>query len=160
MTRILRREPAKRDLIALWVWYAENASLDTADRFLAATEATLAMLTTQPHAGLRAFFMNPELQEMRRFPVTDGFRENPPLLLSHRGRDRSLGAERKAMIESLATIGEQATLPEERRRVDVVKTCLKSLADGVRVSADAAKAWEVFGPTIASYFHLAFDSLT
>jgi toxin ParE1/3/4 len=73
MARILKREPAKRDLIAQWVWYAENASIEAADRFLAAAEANLAMLVTQPQGGLRTFFMNPELQEMRRFPVTRGF---------------------------------------------------------------------------------------
>ncbi len=73
MARILRREPAKRDLIAQWVWYAENAGIETADRFLAAVEATLAMLVTQPQAGLRTLFLNPELQGMRRFAVIDGF---------------------------------------------------------------------------------------
>jgi len=73
MARILKREPAKRDLIAQWVWYGENASIETADRFLAAAEATLAMLVTQPQGGLRTFFMNPELHGMRRFPVTGGF---------------------------------------------------------------------------------------
>ncbi|MBL8292597.1 MAG: hypothetical protein JNN08_12215 [Bryobacterales bacterium] len=97
-----------------------------------------------------------DLQSQGHKNVAEGI----DLLLKAITSDETLGAERKAMIESLATIGEQATLPEERRRVDVVKTCLKSLADGVRVSADAAKVWEVFGPTIASYFHLAFDSLT
>ena len=32
MARILKREPAKRDLIAQWIWYAENASTETAYR--------------------------------------------------------------------------------------------------------------------------------
>ena len=35
MARVRKRQAAKRDLIAQWVWYAENADLETADRFLA-----------------------------------------------------------------------------------------------------------------------------
>jgi plasmid stabilization system protein ParE len=41
MRRVWRQEAAKRDLIAQWVWYAENAGFETADRFLAAVEVTL-----------------------------------------------------------------------------------------------------------------------
>ncbi len=51
MARVQKREAAKRDLIAQWVWYAENAGIDVADRFL----------------------RKPELQALRRFPVSDGF---------------------------------------------------------------------------------------
>ena len=31
MARVLKRKAAKRDLIAQWVWYAENASTDIAN---------------------------------------------------------------------------------------------------------------------------------
>lgn len=74
-------------------------------------------------------------------------------------KDEHLGNERTGMIESLATIGEQAALPEEKRKVGVVKTLLTSLGTGLRASADVAKIWDVFGPEIASYFHIAFTSL-
>lgn len=40
MTRVLKREAAKRDLIQQWVWYAEEASLEVADRFLTAVDST------------------------------------------------------------------------------------------------------------------------
>ncbi len=33
MGRIRKREAAKRDLIEQFVWYAENAGLEVADRF-------------------------------------------------------------------------------------------------------------------------------
>ena len=74
-------------------------------------------------------------------------------------KDEHLGDERTGMIESLATIGEQAALPEEKRKVGVVKTLLGSLGTGLRASADVAKIWDVFGPEIASYFHIAFASI-
>ena len=34
MGRVHKREAAKRDLVDQWVWYAENASVEIADRFL------------------------------------------------------------------------------------------------------------------------------
>ena len=73
MARVLKREGAKRDLVAQWVWYAENADIEVADRFLAATEATLNLLASQPESGASFFVRKPELQGMRRFPVSSGF---------------------------------------------------------------------------------------
>lgn len=73
MARIRKRESAKRDLIAQWVWYAENAGIETADRFLAAADSTATMLASQPEGGYRVFLTKPELKGMRRFHVTDGF---------------------------------------------------------------------------------------
>ncbi len=73
MATIRKRESAKRDLIAQWVWYAENADIDTADRFLGAADSTASMPASQPEAGYRFFVRRPELQGMRRFPVSDGF---------------------------------------------------------------------------------------
>jgi hypothetical protein len=32
MGRVLKREAAKRDQVARWVWYAENASIEVAER--------------------------------------------------------------------------------------------------------------------------------
>ena len=51
MVQVLKREAAKRDLIAQWVWYAENASIDVANRFLTAADNTLNLLATQPESG-------------------------------------------------------------------------------------------------------------
>lgn len=73
MATARKRESAKRDLVAQWVWYAENASIDTADQFLRAAESTVSMLAAQPEAGYRFFATRPELQDLRRFPVSDGF---------------------------------------------------------------------------------------
>ena len=70
MARVRKREAAKRDLIAQWLWYAENAGIDVADRFLQAADATLSLLATQPESGASFFVREPELQGMRRIPVS------------------------------------------------------------------------------------------
>jgi hypothetical protein len=40
MGRVLKREAAKRDIVAQWLWYADNASIEIADRFLQAADNT------------------------------------------------------------------------------------------------------------------------
>jgi toxin ParE1/3/4 len=73
MSRVLKREAAKQDLIQQWVWYAENAGMEVADRFLRAVDDTLELLSTQPDGGAAFFVRQPELRNMRRFPVSHGF---------------------------------------------------------------------------------------
>ena len=77
MARVLKRAAAKRDLIAQWVWYAEDASIEVADRFLQAVDETLGLLATQPESGSPFFVRKPQLQGMRRFPVSGGFSGRP-----------------------------------------------------------------------------------
>lgn len=71
--RVLRREAAKRDLTDQWIWYAENADFEIADRFLAEVESTLRLLSNQPGSGVAIPVRKAELQGIRRFPVSDGF---------------------------------------------------------------------------------------
>ncbi len=73
MARVLKREAARRDLIQQWVWYAENAGIEVADRFLRAADLTLDLLSTHPECGAAFFVSTAELSNMRRFPVSDGF---------------------------------------------------------------------------------------
>ena len=74
MARVHKRKSAKRDLIAQWVWFAETAGIETADRFLAAADATASMLASQPEAGVRVSALTKSAQRgMRRFPITNGF---------------------------------------------------------------------------------------
>jgi hypothetical protein len=54
MGRVLKREAARRDLVAQWVWYAENATIEVADRFLNAANHTLTLLATQPDRAARS----------------------------------------------------------------------------------------------------------
>ena len=73
MASVRKREAARRDLIGQWVWYAENADIDTADQFLKVADETSKMLARQPEAGYRFFVRRPELQGLRRFPLSGGF---------------------------------------------------------------------------------------
>jgi toxin ParE1/3/4 len=73
MARVVKREAAKRDLIRQWVWYAENASFEIADRFLTAADTTLADVSTHQDSGRPVFTRRSNLQGMRRIPVGDGF---------------------------------------------------------------------------------------
>jgi toxin ParE1/3/4 len=73
MARVVKREAAKRDLIRQWVWYAENASIEVADRFLTAADRTLTDLATHPGSGRPVFTRRSDLDGMRRVPVGDGF---------------------------------------------------------------------------------------
>jgi toxin ParE1/3/4 len=71
MTGVWKREAAKRDLVQQWVWYAENASIEVADRFLIAADNTLSLLSTHSEIGVSFFVRNRDLQGIRRFPVSD-----------------------------------------------------------------------------------------
>jgi toxin ParE1/3/4 len=73
MARVLKREAAKRDLMQLWIWYAEQAEVEVAERFLTGAEDTLAVLSTQPHSGFELFNDHPQLKGFRRFPVSHPF---------------------------------------------------------------------------------------
>ena len=72
-SRVLRREAAKRDLIAHWVWYAENGSIEVADRFLEEVGRTLEILSSHPESGARVAVNRPDLQGIRRFPIGGKF---------------------------------------------------------------------------------------
>lgn len=75
MARILKREAAKRDLIVQWVWYAENANIEIADRFLIAVDKTLSLVAKQPAIGGGLFVRDTRLNGIRRFPISDGFEQ-------------------------------------------------------------------------------------
>ena len=55
MPRVRKREAAKRDLVVQWVWYAENATMDIADRFLKAADDTAFMLAETARSWLSLF---------------------------------------------------------------------------------------------------------
>lgn len=69
MGGIRKREAAKRDLIEQFVWYAANANIEVADRFLASVSTTLENLATVPESGIPVPVKREELTGMRRWPV-------------------------------------------------------------------------------------------
>ena len=69
MSHIRKRNAAKLDLIEQFVWYAENAGLAVADRFLAAADSSLEHLSRAPESGITFFTIQQELAGMRRWPI-------------------------------------------------------------------------------------------
>src|SRR5258708_38855442 len=69
MSVVRKRRAANRDLTAQFVWYAENAGLDVADRFLQAADATLETLADMPESGIAVATDRHELAGMRRWQV-------------------------------------------------------------------------------------------
>ena len=76
MARVLKREAALRDLVAQWVWYAENGGIPIADRFLNAANATLELLAAHPESGRLFVSRKQGLRGIRQMPISDGFEKN------------------------------------------------------------------------------------
>ena len=64
---------AEADLTHQYRWYLDNATVQVAERFLAAFDATTVKLTRQPGFGRRLRFRAPELAGLRSFPVGGRF---------------------------------------------------------------------------------------
>ena len=71
MPVVRRREAARRDLVEHFVYLAENASLDTAERFLSLAEATFEDLARQPGVGAPLNLKQPDLANIRKWRVKD-----------------------------------------------------------------------------------------
>lgn len=71
MPIVTKRAAAKRDLIEHFVYLAENASVDVADRFLANAETSFNVLSQQPAMGAPLTLRHPGLTGMRKWRVMD-----------------------------------------------------------------------------------------
>ena len=71
MPKIYQRAAARRDLVEHFVYLAENADLETAERFLGQTEASFNVLAEQPLIGAPLSLYDPALAGMRKWPVRD-----------------------------------------------------------------------------------------
>ena len=71
MAAIHLRGAAKRDLLEHFVQLAENAGIDTAERFLANAETSFGALAGQPMMGAPMVLRNPALAGMRKWRVKD-----------------------------------------------------------------------------------------
>lgn len=69
MPVVTKTATAKRDLIGHFVYLAENASVDVADRFLANAEASFNILSQQPSMGMPLTLRHPELAGMRKWRI-------------------------------------------------------------------------------------------
>ena len=71
MPKVYQREVARRDLVDHFVYLAQNASLDTAERFLAHAEASFDDLAEQPMVGAPLTLRSSDLAGLRKWRVRD-----------------------------------------------------------------------------------------
>lgn len=71
MSKIHQRASARRDLVEHFVFLADNAGLDTAERFLANAQASFNDLAGQPMIGAPLTLQNPLLAGLRKWAVKD-----------------------------------------------------------------------------------------
>jgi toxin ParE1/3/4 len=71
MGRVYRRATARRDLVEHFVYLAENADADTAERFLDSARSSFESLAEQPMIGAPIQARSPALAGMRKWPVRD-----------------------------------------------------------------------------------------
>jgi len=69
MPTVTKREAARRDLVGHFVYLAENAGLDLAERFLANAEASFQELAQQPRMGAPLTLTHPGLAGLRKWRV-------------------------------------------------------------------------------------------
>ena len=71
MPTVTQREAARRDLVEHFVYLAENAGLDVAERFLTNAEASFNDLAQQPRIGVPLTLKHPDLANVRKWRVKD-----------------------------------------------------------------------------------------
>lgn len=69
MAAIFKRPAARRDLVERYVYLAENAGIETAERFLASAEESFAELLFQPRMGIPLDSSRRELAGLRKWQV-------------------------------------------------------------------------------------------
>ena len=71
MPTVRQRAAARRDLVEHFIYLAENAGLETAERFLANAEATFNNLACQPMIGTPLASQHSALAGLRKLRVKD-----------------------------------------------------------------------------------------
>jgi toxin ParE1/3/4 len=69
MAQVHKRATAKHDLIGHYVYLAENADMETADRFLLEADASFTDLARNPKMGAALALNRPELAGMRKWQI-------------------------------------------------------------------------------------------
>jgi len=71
MPKVYQSAAARRDLVEHFVYLAENAGLDIAERFLTNAATSFNELAGQPMIGAPLTLRHPELADMRKWRVKD-----------------------------------------------------------------------------------------
>jgi toxin ParE1/3/4 len=69
MARVLKRAMAKRDLVQQYVYLAENAGLETAERFLGEANESFSDLAEHPALSVQLALHRPETAPIRKWRV-------------------------------------------------------------------------------------------
>jgi toxin ParE1/3/4 len=69
MAQVHKHAAAKRDLVEHFVYLAENAGLDTAERFMLKVEESFSDLGRHPSLGVQVELPGPEIAGMRKWHV-------------------------------------------------------------------------------------------
>ena len=69
MTRVIRRRPARQDLVDIFRHHARKAGLRVADDFLAEAEAAFKRIAAMSHLGTRYEHQHPALGDLRFLPL-------------------------------------------------------------------------------------------
>jgi len=67
--RFYLTEDADNDFAEQYVYFSENAGVEVADRFFAATRSTFDRLVEMPEIGRHPGFLNPQLSDIRVWQV-------------------------------------------------------------------------------------------
>jgi len=67
MGKVHKHAAAKRDLVEHFVYLAENAGLETAERFLLQADASFSFLGRHPGSGVELARSRPEMAGMRKW---------------------------------------------------------------------------------------------
>lgn len=71
MPTVYQHAAAKRDLVEQFVYFAEEAGLDTAERFLTNAETSFNDLACQPMIGAPLTLRHPDLVGIRKWRIND-----------------------------------------------------------------------------------------
>jgi toxin ParE1/3/4 len=71
MATVFKRAAARRDLVDQYVYLAQNADLDTADRFPVCAERTFTHLLQQPRMGAPLTCSRGELAGLRKWRIEE-----------------------------------------------------------------------------------------
>lgn len=71
MPTVYQHAAVKRDLVEQFIYLAEQAGLDTAERFLSNAETSFNDLARQPLIGAPLTLRHPNLANMRKWHITD-----------------------------------------------------------------------------------------
>lgn len=71
MSKVYQRPAARRDLISHYVYLADNAGADIAERFLDHAEESFFLLADQPHLGAALTLRSKELDGLRKWHVKE-----------------------------------------------------------------------------------------